>query len=122
MTTKKSQLITIDPLNYAEALKRGIIERRELSGLINGFLTNYFTSLENPENAELLTKKQDLEKRRNQLQKEILEVTSEISIISLKIDQKKQEKKQEDKEEYEKIKKMNQSIKNSGLLDEIIPL
>ncbi len=115
-------MITISSSNYLEAVKRGIIQERKLSGLIDGFLSNYFADLEDPSKAELLQRRSDLEDQRKGLQESLLKVSSELSIVSNKLDLKKQEKDQANKDEYDKIKVMNKSIKNSGLMDELVPL
>jgi len=118
---KKQQMIMLEESIYLEARRQGIIQRRELSKMINDFLKTYFSNDETLDN-ELIKKKKKTEeelKKTKQKEKKLLE---ELSIIKIKINSKEEKNKQTKKELNKEIKMKADAFKSSNILNEVLDL
>jgi len=118
---KRHITITISDINYLEAERRGIIQKRLLSSMLDDFLTRYFKNEIDTKNSyDLLMEKKDLEEELEKNNNARLEVSGRLGIIKAKLEELEEEKKEHQQKLSEKINKKAQVIKDSNILDEVL--
>ena len=108
--------ITINNENYLKAFS--LRQERKLSGLINSFLTNYFSQEDGM--SDLVAEEIKLEKEKLLQQEKINDIATKLTIIKIKIENEKQEKQQEQQEQLKESLERQDSIKRTGLIDQVM--
>jgi len=107
--------ITISNENYNNAVNLRM--KRELSGLINNFLTSYFEN--NEEQTDLAIEKQQLEEEQAEDRKKVAYRSMRLSIIESKMEEQRKVDDIKEKERLEKQRMKQRAIRNSGIFDDI---
>lgn len=87
-----------------------------ISELVRNFLDNYVKQADEPQNV----KKVELLKQISNAQKIKEEASNNITMAEIRLQEIETKEKKREKEEYENSIRMNQALKNSGLVEDLI--
>jgi len=102
--------------NYMKSIN--LRQERKLSGLIDSFLTTYFNA--DKKYSDLFNAQITLEKESQEKEKELIKIKTKLVLINSQIKNQKEKQTEENKKEFEQVEKIQDAIKNSGMLDEML--
>ena len=118
---KKNINITIDENNYIKAIQKQLIKNRQLSELINNFLSNYFNinnNINDLDLTELINNKEKLEAELKENEIKRISLNEQIININFQIQTIEQNKINNMNEVRDKAKILSQMANNSDWLED----
>jgi hypothetical protein len=112
--SKKQQLFMIEQELYLELLRQGVLERKELSKILNDFLRKYLIDSQAEIPSDMILKKNELETKLKELRISKKRVVEDLSILTSKIESNKAE------EEKRRAKKMEETREKARMISHMM--